>query len=143
MHSVVSTKTINTLSIEVKQILDAIVNKAGKVDSWKFYQYMSYDMPKVDKVHRVSKDAYLEFCENTQKILGEMDVKLHFKDNEEMNNSLFNILSYGNAQYMLEGDSWSTSRRTQDLRTYQNMQSLFDGTSIDVARFSKFHEVIF
>ena len=58
-----------------------------------------------------------------------------------MNASLFNILSYGNAQYMIAGDTWSTSRRTQDLRTYPSMVDLFAKNNINEELFRSFHEL--
>ena len=143
LHSVVSTKNIDVLASEVRSILEAVNNASGIVHSWKFYQYMSYDAPEVDKIHTVSRTAYEAFCAKTQQALQDTGINLHFKDNEEMNDSLFNILSYGNAQYMVAGDTWSTSRRTEDLRHYATMQELFARNSIDEERFSKFHELRF
>ena len=58
-----------------------------------------------------------------------------------MNNSLFNILSYGNAQYMRANDTWSTTQRTDDLRTYNSMSELFARHDIDQALFRNFHEL--
>ena len=143
LHSVVSTKNIDALANEVGPILAAVNSASGIVHSWKFYQYMSYDAPEVDKVHTVSRAAYDAFCAKAKKVLQDTDIRLHFKDNEEMNDSLFNILSYGNAQYMVAGDTWSTSRRTEDLRSYASMQELFACNAIDEERFSKFHELRF
>lgn len=139
LHSVVSTKNISFLADEVRLILNAITVHEGVVDVWKFYQYMSYDVPSIDQVHSVCPEEYAIFCKKVQSSMQNSQVKLQFKDNQEMNDSLFNILSYGNAQYMCKGDSWSTSRRTQDLRTYSSMQDLFDKTDIDSKRFCQFH----
>lgn len=141
LHSVVSTKNIEALASELRPILAAVHDAAGVVNSWKFYQYMSYDAPEVDKTHTVTHAAYADFCTQAQQALQGTGVKLHFKDNQEMNASLFNILSYGNAQYMVAGDTWSTSRRTEDLRNYASMQELFARNAIDEERFSKFHEL--
>lgn len=74
-------------------------------------------------------------------MLKDRGVRLHFKDNGEMNASLFNILSYGNAQYMRAGDSWSTSPRTEDLRSYNSMSELFSKHDIDEKLFRRFHEI--
>ena len=68
-------------------------------------------------------------------------VSLHFKDNGEMNESLFNILPYGNAQYMVPGDTWSTSRRTEDLRRYGSIEELLDRHDIDERLFRRYHEL--
>ena len=66
---------------------------------------------------------------------------MHFKDTKEMRDSIFNILSYGNAQYMRAGDSWSTSQRTADLRTYNSMTDFFAKNNIDEQLFRKFNEI--
>jgi hypothetical protein len=58
-----------------------------------------------------------------------------------MHESLFNILQYGNAQYMREGDTWSTSRRTGDLREYASMQELFARHDINEQAFRRYHEI--
>lgn len=141
LHSVVSTKNIGVLAQEVAEILDVVVAHSGNIDAWKFYQYMSYDAPEVDKVHTISQSKYQAFCKQAKEVLADYPIQLHFKDNQEMNASLFNILSYGNAQYMVDGDSWSSSRRTKDLREYGSMQTLFDETEIDAERFCQFHEM--
>ena len=48
---------------------------------------------------------------------------------------------YGNAQYMREGDTWSTSQRTEDLRSYASMAELFSKHDINRSRFHCFHEI--
>ena len=143
LHSVVSKKNIHALASEVRPILEAIDQAAGTVHSWKFYQYMSYDAPEVDTVHTLPHDVYAAFCTQTREILKDTGIHLHFKDNQEMNASLFNILSCGHAQYMNAGDTWSTSKRTEDLRNYPTMEALFARNAIDEARFRQFHELRF
>jgi hypothetical protein len=69
-------------------------------------------------------------------------VRLHFKGNKEMNASLFNILSYGNAPSLKEGDTGSTSRRRHNVRTYQALSELFAKKDSDEACFLGFHEII-
>lgn len=78
---------------------------------------------------------------STMKSLIKKEANLHFKNNKEMNASLFNILSYGNAQYMRDNDTWSTSKRTEDLRSCDSMSELFDKHDINEERFRKFHEI--
>lgn len=141
LHSVIGTKTHATLPGQVNSILDAVEKSKARVGVWKFYQYMSYDVPERDHVHAISKDIYTQFQEKVQHELQGRSLRLHFKDNEEMNDSLFNILSYGNAQYMREQDSWSTSQRTEDLRTYPTMGDLFAKHDIDESMFRRFHEI--
>jgi hypothetical protein len=102
---------------------------------------MSYDAPARDGVHAIGGMDYSRSMERVARALEGRGVALHFKDNGEMNASLFNILSYGNAQYMRPGDTWSTSRRTEDLRSYASMDELFARTGIDEATFRRFHQV--
>jgi sulfatase maturation enzyme AslB (radical SAM superfamily) len=141
LHSVISQNNHDTLGKELEFILSSIEKGGGKISRWKFFQYMSYDDPKRDQAHAIPKDTYIHFKKEAQTVLKGYDTKLHFKDNEEMNASLFNILSYGNAQYMREGDSWTTSQRTEDLRTYPSMLALFEKHDIDEERFRRFHEI--
>jgi hypothetical protein len=137
----VGTSNHHTLGDEVSAILDAIEAKGGRVDAWKFFQYMSYDASERDGAHAVGGVDYGRSMERVARALEGRGVALHFKDNAEMNASLFNILSYGNAQYMRPGDTWSTSRRTADLRSYASMAELFATTDVDEATFRRFHEV--
>ncbi|MDX8431000.1 MAG: radical SAM protein [Candidatus Algichlamydia australiensis] len=141
LHSVISQKNHMFLTEEIVRILDAMEATGGKVAAWKFFQYMSYDSPERDRAHAIDESTYNAFKEKAKRALAGRHPKLHFKDNKEMNNSLFNILSYGNAQYMCEGDSWTTSRRTEDLRNYSSMQDLFAKHEIDESRFRAFHEI--
>lgn len=140
-HSVISTKNHELLPTQVKDIVNSLEEAGGELSYWKFYQYMSYDDPQKDNAHSIPSEIYERFKEKTQDALKEKTVRLHFKDNKEMNASLFNILSYGNAQYMRDNDTWSTSKRTEDLRSYPSMSKLFAKHDINEARFRKFHEI--
>ena len=141
LHSVIGTKNHLTLPDEVVFILDSLENVGVRFSCWKFYQYMSYDVPERDCMHAIPADLYCQFQQKVESALAGRQVPLHFKDNEEMNASLFNILSYGNAQYMRDGDTWSTSQRTKDLRSYDSMSQLFAEHDIDEGRFRRFHEI--
>ena len=55
--------------------------------------------------------------------------------------SMFNILSYGNAQYQRPGDTWSTTRRTDALESYASMAELFARHDLDESTFRRFHEL--
>lgn len=140
-HSVISTKNHDLLPTQVNEIVESLEKVGGKLACWKFYQYMSYDDPKRDSEHSIPEEVYNRFKERTLEALKEKEIRLHFKDNKEMNASLFNILSYGNAQYMRDNDSWSTSKRTGDLRSYASMAELFAKNDINQERFRKFHEI--
>jgi molybdenum cofactor biosynthesis enzyme MoaA len=141
LHSVIGQKNHLQLPHEVNSILDAIDSVNGHLSAWKFYQYMSYDAPEKDKFHAIPIDQYQQFKERIEKALEGRNIRLHFKDNAEMNASLFNILSYGNAQYMRDNDTWLTSKRTDDLRSYKTMEELFTKNEINEKRFRHFHEL--
>jgi MoaA/NifB/PqqE/SkfB family radical SAM enzyme len=141
LHSVVGEKNHLQLSGEVSAILDDLEKREVQLTAWKFYQYMSYDMPERDQLHSILKGSYEQFQKRVEDALEGRKVSLHFKDNEEMNASLFNILSYGNAQYMRDGDTWSSSQRTEDLRTYDSMEQLFAKNEINKERFNHFHGI--
>lgn len=141
LHSVVGQTNSERLADEVGPILDAILHRGGRVSQWKFYQYMSYDAPDRDRANAITDSCFRAAVERIRTALSTSGVCLHFKDNKEMNASLFNILSYGTAQYMRPGDTWSTSVRTDDLRNYSSMADLFSKHDIDQKAFVQFHEV--
>lgn len=141
LHSVVFQKNYTKLLNEIPLILNAIGKAGGKIFHWKFFQYMSYDVPEKDNIHSIPIDLFMEFKNKASEILKQYEVEMHFKDKKEMRDSIFNILSYGNAQYMRAGDSWSTSQRTADLRTYDSMTDFFAKNNIDEQLFRKFNEI--
>lgn len=141
LHSVIGALNHALLPAEVTAILDAVEARGGRVSRWKFLQYMSYDEVARDRLHAIQRHDFERASECIARALVGRGVNLHFKGNDEMQRSLFNILAYGNAQYMRRGDTWSTSRRTRDLRTYRSMAELFASHDIDEAEFRTFHEV--
>lgn len=141
IHSVVFQKNYIQLLSEIPLILNSIDKAGGKIFHWKFFQYMSYDMPEKDNIHSIPIDLFMEFKNKASEILQQYNIEMHFKDTQEMRDSIFNILSYGNAQYMRAEDSWSTSGRTADLRTYNSMADFFAKNNIDEPLFRKFNEI--
>jgi molybdenum cofactor biosynthesis enzyme MoaA len=141
LHSVVGTVNHERIGEEVRAIYDAIQARGGRVSRWKFYQYMSYDDPRKDGKNAIGEDQFARATERIERELRGLGVPLHFKGTGEMHESLFNILQYGNAQYMREGDTWSTSRRTGDLREYASMQELFARHDISEQAFRRYHEI--
>lgn len=141
LHSVVFQKNYIQLLSEIPLILNSIDKAGGKIFHWKFFQYMSYDMPEKDNLHSIPIDLFMEFKNKASEILQQYNIEMHFKDTQEMRDSIFNILSYGNAQYMRAEDSWSTSQRTADLRTYNSMADFFAKNNIDEPLFRKFNEI--
>ena len=122
LHTVVNSMNYNKIAEEVPYIYKTIKAANPLFNSWKIYQYMSYDVPEIDKKHFI--------------------VRLHFKDNTEMNASLFNILATGIAQYMSPTDTWNTSKRTEPLVTYHSMEELFCKNNIDPDLFNRYHTYI-
>jgi MoaA/NifB/PqqE/SkfB family radical SAM enzyme len=141
LHSVVGTLNHQRLGGEVRPIYDAIIEAGGQIEKWKFYQYMSYDVPEKDGLHGLTAEQYARTTEQIAQAMAGTSVSLHFKDNGEMNESLFNILPYGNAQYMVPGDTWSTSRRTGDLRDYSSIPELLERHDINEQLFRRYHEI--
>jgi sulfatase maturation enzyme AslB (radical SAM superfamily) len=141
LHSVVAQANHARLGDEVRAIHEALLAAKARPSKWKFYQYMSYDDAGHDGTNAIADDAFRRATEHISRSLEGTNIDLHFKDNQEMNRSLFNILPYGNAQYMREGDSWSTTRRTGDLRGYGSMRELFSACDIDEAAFRRCHEM--
>lgn len=141
LHSVVFQKNYIQLLNEMPTILQEIKKEGGEISHWKFFQYMSYDMPDKDKAHAIPIELFKDFKEKASAILNKYNIGMHFKDTEEMKDSIFNILSYGNAQYMRDSDSWSTSQRTEDLRSYNSMDEFFTKNEINEPLFRKFNEI--
>lgn len=139
IHSVVGKLNHRTLPEQINSIWKSVEESSVEVKKWKFYQYMSYDDPERDRRHMISLEEFEKFISKVENTKLPEKVKCHFKANQEMDDSLFNILHYGNAQYRLEGDTWTTTRRTLDLREYSSMVDLFEKTGIDRDIFNKHH----
>jgi MoaA/NifB/PqqE/SkfB family radical SAM enzyme len=139
LHTVVSALNITDLEQSVLPIYETLVYSQAKIDSWKFYQYMSYDVPAVDQLNQISQTQFEEISAQIKNLLKKENLRFHFKNNSEMNESLFNILAYGNAQYMVPGDTWTTSRRTEHLCSYGSISELLTRTQISEELFTRYH----
>jgi MoaA/NifB/PqqE/SkfB family radical SAM enzyme len=139
IHSVITRSNLRILGPQLREISQDLARRRAIPAKWKFYQYMSYDDPLRDITHAVTEDEFAAFQTEARKALDESGIELHFKDNREMHESLFNILAYGNAQYMRAGDTWKSSRRTRDLRSYANIDELLAAHDIRKDFFQKFH----
>jgi molybdenum cofactor biosynthesis enzyme MoaA len=139
LHSVVGRLNHQRLPSELPTILDRVLQRGATVESWKFYQYMSYDVPAVDQCHAIGVEQFAQTRAAIEAALQGSGVRLLFKDNALMQSTLFNILPYGNAQFMLPGDTWSTSRRTADLRSYGSMEDLAAQHGLDLAQLRSAH----
>ncbi len=139
IHSVIGKMNHLSLPEQVPEIWKRVKESGVKIYKWKFYQYMSYDEPERDRRHSISIDDFICFESRIRDTVVYSNVECHFKSNQEMDDSLFNILHYGNAQFRLEGDTWSTTRRTSDLREYTSMTDLFNKTGINAEIFNKHH----
>lgn len=141
LHSVIGQMNYKQIAYEVLEILDAVLAAGGQITKWKFYQYMSYDEPLRDGAFSIETDQFKQGCDRISSALKGSDIQLHFKDNKEMNDSLFNILPYGNAQYLRTSDTWSSSQRTGNLQNYASMSDLFAAHEIDRVAFHRFHAI--
>jgi len=139
IHSVVGKLNHKSLPEQIHSIWKSVEKSGVEVKKWKFYQYMSYDDPERDHRHDISSEEFENFISKVENTNIPEKVNCHFKSNKEMDDSLFNILHYGNAQYRLEGDTWTTTRRTLDLREYTSMGDLFEKTGIDQDIFNRHH----
>lgn len=139
LHTVISSLNVNRISNDVMLIYEKFKNANVKINKWKFFQYMSYDVPSVDKKHCIAMAQFMEKKKEITNNLRNCGIGLHFKDNDEMNESIFNILPYGNAQYIVSGDTWTTSKRTDNLLNYSTMTDLFQRTNISKRLFEKHH----
>lgn len=139
IHSVVGKINHKSLSSQVEEIWEAVTESGVEVKKWKFYQYMTYDDYERDLRHTISEQEFNQFISEIKNTKVPNLVKCHYKSNTEMDDSLFNILHYGNAQYRLDGDTWTTTRRTLDLREYSSIEDLFRKTGINQETFNKHH----
>ena len=139
LHTVVGTLNHARIGDEARTIWESVTSRGGRIEKWKFYQYMSYDDPARDQRHSIPVESFSRSAEQVKAALADCPVALHFKDNREMNASLFNILPYGNAQYMRPGDTWTTTRRTRDLREYGSMDELLSQHDVHTDAFRSFH----
>lgn len=139
LHTVVNALNYSFIASEVQTIYDAVKKASPKFSQWKIYQYMSYDDKIVDEKHQINNDIFDTVKNEIQENLKGLALDIHFKNNSEMNQSLFNILATGVAQYMLPETTWITTHRTESLLNYQSMDQLLELNKIDVDLFNSFH----
>ena len=139
LHTVISALNYQDIASEVGIIYEAIKNANPMFKQWKFYQYMSYDNIIIDEKHRIDIEVFESIKKNIRKKLDGLDIAVHFKTNSEMNESLFNILATGIAQYRLPNNTWTTTPRTENILNYQSMEHLFEQNNIDVELFNLYH----
>lgn len=139
LHTVISALNYQNIASEVRSIYDEVKNANSAFCQWKFYQYMSYDDIIVDEKHKIDIEIFERVKREIENNLKGLDVDIQFKDNQEMNQSLFNILATGIAQYRLPENIWTTTPRTDNLLNYKSMEELFERNRIDVDLFNTYH----
>ena len=139
LHTVVSALNYNRIAFEAKTIYMNVKEANPLMKKWKFYQYMSYDNPAKDIKHVISIEDFRKVCDDISVTLDGCDVKTQFKSVEEMNESLFNILATGIAQYRRDNDTWSTTKRTKSLFDYKSMDDMLTDNGIQSDLFDKYH----
>lgn len=139
LHTVICALNIDTIAQEANCIYDMAKSANPLIREWKFYQYMSYDDKLIDNMHIIEDKDFNHIKHKIKSNLSNLDIVTHFKNNDEMNNSLFNILATGVAQYKLPHHTWTTTPRTDNLMRYQSMEELFEENNIDADLFEAFH----
>lgn len=139
LHTVVSRLNRNSIEEEAPLILQEMRNANPLIEQWKFYQYMSYDNPDKDKAHAISDESFASTARRVTTALNGYDLRLKFKSADEMNESLFNVLATGIAQFRKNGDTWTTTRRTKSLFDYRSVNEMLMENGIDVQLFEKYH----
>ncbi len=139
LHTVISSLNYQNIASEVRSIYNEVKNANSIFRQWKFYQYMSYDDIVIDEKHQIDIDVFESVKKEIEEKLTGLDVDIHFKSNQEMNQSLFNILATGIAQYRLPENTWTTTPRTGNLLNYKSMEELFERNRIDVDLFNAYH----
>lgn len=139
LHTVVSRLNCNSIEEDAPMILQVMRNANPLIEQWKFYQYMSYDNPDKDKAHAISDESFTSTARRVTTALNRYDLGLKFKSADEMNESLFNVLATGIAQFRKNGDTWTTTRRTKSLFDYRSVNEMLMENCIDVKLFEKYH----
>lgn len=139
LHSVISRLNIKAFPEECSYILSDVKEANPLIRKWKIFQYMTYDNKEKDEIHRVSNEEFQSTIKQIENALHGQEIVLKFKTNELMDNSLFNILATGIAQYRMPGDTWTTTRRTSPIRNYNSMEQLLEENGIDRNQFNEYH----
>lgn len=139
LHTVISALNFQNIASEVRSIYNEVKNANSAFCQWKFYQYMSYDDIIIDEKHKIDIEVFESVKREIENNLKGLDVDIHFKNNQEMDQSLFNILATGIAQYKLPENTWTTTPRTENLLKYKSMEELFERNRIDVDLFNTYH----
>lgn len=140
IHTVVSKMNHDPMVNELPEIIQMLATENIPVHRWKFYQYMSYDVKEVDNAHTVSQQIFNEIKTQSKEILKQHSIPFHFKDTTEMQESLFNVLPYGNVQYNA-GGSWSTTKRSNNLTQYNSIEELFNHEVSFINAFKEYHKL--
>lgn len=139
LHTVISKLNSNSIEVDAPVILHVMRNANPLIEQWKFYQYMSYDNPDKDEAHAISDESFASAARRVTTALNKFDLGLKFKSADEMDESLFNILATGVAQYRKKGDTWTTTRRTKSLFGYGSINEMLMANDIDIRLFEKYH----
>ena len=139
LHTVISALNYDRIAQESKKIYEEVAQANPLLDNWKFYQYMSYDDPIKDKKHEISIDTFNSTCSEISETLKNYQIKLKFKSKDEMNESLFNILATGIAQFRRDNDTWTTTKRTKSLFDYKSIDEMLKQNEININLFQKYH----
>lgn len=139
LHTVVSALNYDYIVNEVCTIYSIVKKANPMLKKWKFFQYMSYDNPEKDMRHSISVESFNTISSEISRFLSCYDVKLHFKSIDEMDESLFNVLATGIAQYRRNNDTWTTTQRTKSLFEYNSIDELLADNDINKGLFEKYH----
>lgn len=139
LHTVISKLNCDRIAEEAPMIFQVMRNANPLIGQWKFYQYMSYDDPNKDEAHAISDELFVTTSHGVKTALDKYGLKMKFKSVDEMNDSLFNVLATGIAQYRKNGDTWAKTRRTKSLLEYCSLGEMLTANDIDVQLFEKYH----
>ena len=138
LHSVVSPINYNDL-IELAKYLKS--NKEFNIIKWKFFQYMTFGNPNVDKIFNISDKKYYALENIIKEELSGSGIDIGFKSISKQEESLFDLLPNGRFEYITTKDGKNERALTKKIFEYNGWDDLFNRHPINKDIFYKLHKM--
>ena len=138
LHTVITPVNYESLVPLAKYIAEC---REFNVSKWKVYQYMTYGQPEKDLIYAIEDEKYFAMAERIRSILKDTNIKLSFKDNTLMTDTMFNLLHNGRLEYFTMEQGVRVRHLSDVLTKYNGWDDLVKKCNIDRAMIQKYHSV--
>ena len=138
LHSVVSPINYTDL-IELAKYLK--MDKELNIVKWKFFQYMTFGNPNIDKIFDISVEKYYALENIIAEELRDTGIRIGFKSVLKQEESLFDLLPNGKFEYITTKDGKIQRGLTEKIFEYNGWDDLFNRHPINKEIFYKLHKM--